>query len=77
VTSTPHQSDRTLDRISAGDGLIFRACSEMSTSARIVQAKVRHKDGIDCGGIEPSETVAENYRSDSWLDGANLVNQLV
>jgi hypothetical protein len=49
----------------------------MSTSALIVQAKVRHKDGIDCGGIEPSETVAENYRSDSWLDGANLVNQLV
>jgi hypothetical protein len=38
---------------------------------------VRHKDGIYCGGIEPSETGDENHRSDSWLNGANLANQLV
>jgi hypothetical protein len=37
---------------------------------------VRHKDGIYCGGIEPSETGDENHRSDPWLDGANLVYQL-
>ena len=49
----------------------------MSTSARIVQAKVRHTDGVDCGGIEHSETADENYRSDPWLDGANLANQHV
>jgi len=38
---------------------------------------VRHKDGIYCGGIEPSETGDENHRSDRWLAGANLANQLV
>jgi hypothetical protein len=38
---------------------------------------VRHKDGIDCGGIEPCETGDENHRSDRWLDCAYLANQLV
>ena len=37
ATCSPPQVNRTLNRISAGDGLIFRACSEMSTSARIKQ----------------------------------------
>jgi hypothetical protein len=38
---------------------------------------VSHKDGMDCGGIERSETGDENHRSDRWIDGANLANQRV
>jgi hypothetical protein len=49
-------------------------CDRVWVSEKIV---VRHQDGIDCGGIERSETGDENHRSDPWLNGANLANQLL